>query len=228
MKRAAALVVLALSLAASPLAVTTGGGTEKTGPGTWALYTPSEVPWRDGPESLPAGAKVAVLEGDPSKDGFFTMRLLLPDGYRVAPHWHPKVERLTIISGTLNLGTGDRFDAAATKALPAGTYSSMPPKMTHFAWATGETMLQLSSIGPWQVIYVDPSDDPRKTLSPGSARDRAFRPLPSFPRDRPRPASVRIPAGTAPLRRRSGDASVNQALPRGLEQTLSRASTCCR
>src|SRR5438094_6718553 len=56
MKRAAALVVLALSLAASPLAVTTGGGTEKTGPGTWALYTPSEVPWRDGPESLPAGA----------------------------------------------------------------------------------------------------------------------------------------------------------------------------
>ena len=163
MKRAAALVVLALSLAASPLAVTTGGGTEKTGPGTWALYTPSEVPWRDGPESLPAGAKVAVLEGDPSKDGFFTMRLLLPDGYRVAPHWHPKVERLTIISGTLNLGTGDRFDAAATKALPGGTYSSMPPKMTHFAWATGETVLQLSSIGPWQVIYVDPSDDPRKT-----------------------------------------------------------------
>ena len=163
MKRAAALVVLALSLAASPLAVATGAGTEreKTPPGTWALYTPSEVPWRDGPESLPAGAKVAVLEGDPSKDGFFTMRLLLPDGYRVAPHWHPKVERLTIISGTLNLGTGDRFDAAATKALPAGTYSSMPPKMTHFAWATGETVLQLSSIGPWQVIYVDPSDDPR-------------------------------------------------------------------
>jgi len=125
------------------------------------LFDHGEIAWKAGPESLAPGAKVAILEGDPSKDGFFTMRLLLPDGYRVAPHWHPKVERLTIISGTLNLGTGDRFDATATRALPAGTYSSMPPKMTHFAWTTGETVLQLSSIGPWQVIYVDPADDPR-------------------------------------------------------------------
>jgi hypothetical protein len=129
--------------------------------GGWALYVPSDVSWQPGPSSLAPGAKIAILEGDPSKEGFFTMRLLLPDGYRVNPHWHPKVERLTIISGTLNLGTGDRFDAAATKPLPAGTYSSMPPKMTHFATTTGETVLQLSSIGPWQIIYVDPADDPR-------------------------------------------------------------------
>ena len=130
-------------------------------PASWALYVPSQVPWKPGPSSLAPGAKMAVLEGDPSTEGFFTMRLLLPDGYRVDPHWHPKTERLTIISGTLNLGTGDRFDATATKALPAGTYSSMPPKMTHFATTTGETILQLSSTGPWQVIYVDPADDPR-------------------------------------------------------------------
>jgi hypothetical protein len=129
--------------------------------GTWALHVPGGIAWQAGPESMPPGAKVAILEGDPAKDGIFTMRLLLPDGYRVAPHWHPKVERLTIISGTVNLGTGNRFDAAATKALPAGTYSSMPPKMTHFAWMTGETVLQLTSIGPWEVIYVDPADDPR-------------------------------------------------------------------
>jgi len=127
----------------------------------WNLYVPSEIPWEPGPSSLAPGAKMAVLEGDPTKEGFFTMRLLLPDGYRVNPHWHPQTERLTIISGTLNLGTGDRFDGAATKALPAGTYSSMPPRMTHFATTTGETILQLSSIGPWQVIYVDPADDPR-------------------------------------------------------------------
>jgi len=164
MKRFAALLLVAQSLSAGPLAVATGGDAahESNLHGPWTLYTPSEVPWSDGPESLPPGAKVAVLEGNPSKDGVFTMRLRLPDGYRVPPHWHPKVERLTILSGTLNLGTGDRFDAAATRALPAGTYSSMPPKMTHFAWATGETVLQLTSIGPWQVIYVDPSDDPRK------------------------------------------------------------------
>src|SRR5262245_61009486 len=162
MKRMAAVVVLLLAEATRLSVLGTSFATERTAVGTWALYVPSEIAWKEGPESLAPGAKMAVLEGDPAADGFFTIRLLLPDGYRVAPHWHPKVERLTIISGTLNLGTGDRFDAAATKALPAGTYSSMPPKMTHFAWMTGETVLQLSSIGPWQVIYVDPADDRRK------------------------------------------------------------------
>ena len=135
---------------------------DEAGAADWALYTPTDIRWTDAPPSLSPGAKMAILEGDPSKDGFFTMRLRLPDGYRVAPHWHPKAERLTIISGTVNLGTGDRFDPTATRPLPAGTYSSMPPKMTHFAWMTGETVLQLSSIGPWEVIYVDPADDPRK------------------------------------------------------------------
>jgi len=104
---------------------------------------------------------MAILEGDPAKEGFFTMRLKLPDGYRVLPHWHPRTERLTIIQGIVNLGTGDRFDTAATQTLPAGAYSSMPPKMTHFAWMRGETILQLSSIGPWEVVYVNPTDDPR-------------------------------------------------------------------
>jgi len=113
------------------------------------LVVPDRIVWRDAPSSLRPGAKMILLEGDPTKDGFFTMRLWLPDGYRVDPHWHPKAERLTIISGTLNLGMGDRFDPAAAQALPAGTYSSMPPGMTHFGWTTGPTVLQLSSIGPW-------------------------------------------------------------------------------
>jgi hypothetical protein len=128
----------------------------------WGLFEPDQIQWEDGPPSLLPGAKIAILDGDPTKDGFFTIRLKLPDGYRVMPHWHPMTERLTIIQGIVNLGTGDHFDAAATKPLPAGTYSSMPPKMTHFAWMTGESILQLSSIGPWEVIYVDPKDDPRK------------------------------------------------------------------
>jgi Domain of unknown function (DUF4437) len=160
MKRAAAVVLVVFAVAS--LSVRGASRAEEHAHGTWALYVPSEIPWKPGPSSLAPGAKMAILDGDPSKEGVFTMRLLLPDGYRVAPHWHPKVERLTIISGTLNLGTGDRFDATATKPLPAGTYSSMPPKMTHFATTTGETV-QLSSIGPWQVIYVDPADDPRTT-----------------------------------------------------------------
>ncbi len=127
----------------------------------WDLFKPDQIQWRDGPPSLLPGAKMAILEGDPAKEGFFTMRLKLPDGYRVLPHWHPRTERLTIIQGIVNLGTGDRFDTAATQTLPAGAYSSMPPKMPHFAWMRGETILQLSSIGPWQVVYVNPTDDPR-------------------------------------------------------------------
>src|SRR4029453_3449638 len=162
MKRIAGIVVVVLGGLASPFVPGAGLLAKDMLPsGTWALYVPGAIEWKAGPDSLAPGARMAVLEGDPSKDGFFTIRLLMPDGYRVAPHWHPKTERLTIISGTVNLGTGDRFDATATKALPAGTYSSMPPKMTHFAWMKGETVLQLSSIGPWQVIYVDPADDPR-------------------------------------------------------------------
>ena len=128
----------------------------------WALFTPDQIAWRDGPPSLLPGAKMAILEGDPSKEGLFTMRLKLPDGFRVFPHWHPKTERLTVIQGIVNLGTGNRLDGGATQALAAGTYSSMPPKMTHFAWMKGETILQLSSMGPWEVVYVNPTDDPRQ------------------------------------------------------------------
>ncbi len=127
----------------------------------WMLYAPAGIQWKAS-DSLPPGAMVAVLEGDPSKDGFFTMRIKMPDGYRVPPHWHSMQERVTVISGVLNLGHGGTFDPTATKALGAGTYSSMPGGMQHFAYMTGETVLQLSTMGPWTVTYVHPEDDPRK------------------------------------------------------------------
>src|SRR5262245_41806929 len=126
----------------------------------WLLLEPTEITWRAA-ENLPPGAMVAVLEGDPASEGFFTMRIKMADGYRVPPHWHSRPERVTVVSGVLNLGTGDRFDASATKALPAGTYSSMPPGMTHFGWMSGETVLQLTTLGPWTITYVNPDDDPR-------------------------------------------------------------------
>src|SRR5262249_18761884 len=103
----------------------------------WELFKPDRIAWKDGPPSLLPGAKMAILEGDPAKEGFFTMRLKMPDGYRVLPHWHPRTERLTILQGVVNLGTGDRFEGGATEPLSAGTYSSMPPKMVHFAWMKG-------------------------------------------------------------------------------------------
>jgi len=126
----------------------------------WLLYDPTTIKWVPA-ENLPPGAMVAVLEGDPSKEGLFTMRIRMPNGYQVPPHSHSRQERVTVISGNLNLGTGNAFNANATKLLPAGTYSSMPPGMTHFAWMSGDTVLQLTTIGPWTITYVNPNDDPR-------------------------------------------------------------------
>jgi hypothetical protein len=129
--------------------------------GEMGFYAPAEVTWKDGPGSLPAGAKFAVLEGDPAKEGPFVMRLWLPDGFRIPPHWHPKVERVTVISGTFNLGMGEKFDQSATREMTAGTFGFWPAGMRHFAWAKGETVLQLHGTGPWAVTYVNPADDPR-------------------------------------------------------------------
>ena len=127
-----------------------------------AIHPPERIKWQDGPASLPPGAKFAVLEGDPAKEGFFTMRISMPDGYKIPPHTHPKVEHVTVISGTFNFGMGDKFDQTATQEMPAGTFGFWPAGMKHFAWAKGETVLQLHGIGPWTIEYVNPADDPRK------------------------------------------------------------------
>src|SRR5690242_19731643 len=86
------------------------------------IHTPDKIQWKPGPPSLPPGAKMAALEGDPSKEGPFTMRISLPDGYSIPPHIHPAVEHITVISGTFNFGMGDKFDKSATQAMPAGSF----------------------------------------------------------------------------------------------------------
>ena len=127
-----------------------------------AIHTPDHIQWKDGPASLPPGAKMAVLEGDPAKEGLFTMRVSLPDGYSIPPHLHPAVEHVTVISGTFNFGMGEKFDKSATQPLPAGTFGYWPAGMKHFAWVKGETVVQLHGMGPWGIQYVNPADDPRK------------------------------------------------------------------
>jgi len=126
------------------------------------LYTADKIKWQEGPPSLPKGAMIAVLEGNPDREGPFVFRAKLPDGYRVPPHVHPKTERITVISGTLNIGMGDKFDEKATKAMTSGTYGHWPAGMKHFVWAKGETVLQFHGMGPWSIQYVNPGDDPRK------------------------------------------------------------------
>jgi quercetin dioxygenase-like cupin family protein len=132
------------------------------GPERHLIYLPADVEWRDGPGSFEAGASFAVLEGDPSEPGVFTMRIRMPDGFVIAPHWHPNVERVTVLSGTFRVGSGEVVDHAAARPLQAGSYFSFPPEMRHYAIAEGETVIQLTSVGPWEINYVDPDDDPRR------------------------------------------------------------------
>jgi rhodanese-related sulfurtransferase len=126
------------------------------------LFSPRELKWVDGPPLLPMGAKIAVLEGDPSKKGPFVFRIKVPDGYQIPPHTHPKIERVTVISGTFHIGMGDTFDAKATKAMPTGTYGHWPAGMKHFVWVQGETIVQFHGDGPWIINYLNPADNPRK------------------------------------------------------------------
>lgn len=131
------------------------------------LITPDQIKWGPAPPALPRGAQLAVLEGDPSKSGaLFTIRAKLPDGYIVPPHWHPTDERVVVIQGTLGMGLGEKFDQAAGRELPVGSYASMPQGVRHFAWAKGETVIQVSAMGPFEINYVNPADDPRKTPKP--------------------------------------------------------------
>jgi hypothetical protein len=125
------------------------------------IYPATAIKWTEGPPSLPKGAKIAILEGDLAKQEPFVFRVKLPDGYRIAPHLHPKPERVTVIAGTLNIGMGDQFDETKLKPMQAGTYGTWPAGMKHFATVKGETILQLHGIGPWSIQYVNPADDPR-------------------------------------------------------------------
>lgn len=129
--------------------------------GKFEIFPINKIEWKPGPSSLPKGAQIAVLEGDPSKEGPFVFRVKVPDGYRIPLHTHPKTERVTVISGTFNIGMGDMVDDMATRAMPAGTYGYWEAGMKHFVRATGETVVQFHGMGPWSINYVNPKDDPR-------------------------------------------------------------------
>ena len=136
-------------------------------PAGWAqshdhrMITPNDLKWSDVP-SLPAGAKIAVIEGPMNEAVPFTIRLKFPANYRLPAHWHPAVERVTVLSGTFHMGMGDKLDTAKSMAVAAGSMMIMQPKTNHFAWTGEETIVQLNGTGPWGITYVNPSDDPRK------------------------------------------------------------------
>ena len=124
------------------------------------MISPNDLQWSDVP-SLPPGAKIAVIEGPMNEAVPFTVRLKLPADYKVPAHWHPAIEHVTVISGTFNMGTGDKLDQSKTTPLSVGSVAIMQPKTSHFAWTKEETIIQAHGVGPWAVNYVNPADDPR-------------------------------------------------------------------
>lgn len=127
------------------------------------LLSPQDIQWGAAPPVLPSGAEAAVLFGDPSKEGLFALRLKVPAGYAIPPHTHPVDEVVTVVSGTFKLGMGETADPGAATAFPAGSFFALPPGTAHFAYADEETVVQITTNGPWGLTYVNPEDDPRKT-----------------------------------------------------------------
>ena len=125
------------------------------------IATPGDLRWGD-VASLPPGAQIAVIEGKMNEKGPITARIKLPADYRIPAHWHPGVERVTVLSGTFNYGMGDKLEPQKTRALGPGSVVVMQPKMNHFVWTKDETVFQLNVVGPWAINYVNPADDPRK------------------------------------------------------------------
>jgi quercetin dioxygenase-like cupin family protein len=126
------------------------------------LVTPSEIQWGRGPAVLPAGIQGAILYGDPTKEGLFSMRFKLPKGYRVPPHTLSKAGLFTVISGTFRIGMGEQADPNKTIAMPAGSFIALAPGTPHFVAVDEETVVQLNNIGPWVITYIDAKDDPRQ------------------------------------------------------------------
>lgn len=124
------------------------------------MLSPADLKWIDGPPVLP-GAKMVVMEGDLKAAGPFTMRIKIPTDSKLAPHWHPAIEHVTVLSGTFNLGMGETFDPSKAMALKAGSFFVIPPKAPHFAVIKEETVIQVHGVGPWGLTFVNPADDPR-------------------------------------------------------------------
>ena len=157
---AAALVAFPVGLAAQDARKSSG---QNDAGMSHSIIVPDAVKWGPAPPFMPPGVQIAVMLGDPAKKGIFIIRGKMPDGYTIPPHWHNTRENVTVLSGTFNVGMGDKLDKSVGQALTPGGFFSAPPRMSHFAWATGETVVEVTGMGPLDFKYVDSKDDPSKT-----------------------------------------------------------------
>jgi quercetin dioxygenase-like cupin family protein len=127
------------------------------------VVQPDSLKWTAAPPVLPKGAQIAVLYGDPDKAGPFVFRLKFPAGYKVAAHTHPNDYDVTVLSGTMYLGMGDKLDPARGQVLNTGGYLHLPKGAHHYEWSPEDTVIQLSGVGPVGMTYLNPADDPTNT-----------------------------------------------------------------
>ena len=118
------------------------------------------VKWGPAPPIFPSGAKFTVVDGDPAAKGNVTVRLKLPAGYKIAPHWHPTDEHVTVLAGEFSIGMGDTLDESKGVTLTAGGYGVAPANMHHYAWTKSGATVQVHMMGPFTLTYVNPADDP--------------------------------------------------------------------
>lgn len=118
--------------------------------------------WGKVPPVFPKGAQLAVVSGDPGKNGLYVVRLRMPPGYEIPAHHHPTAEYVTVLSGKFHIGMGDKLDQGRGQELRAGGFAEAPPGMNHYAWASSETVIQVHGQGPFALTYVNPADDPSR------------------------------------------------------------------
>ena len=121
----------------------------------------AKLTWGPAPPFLPAGARFALVSGDPGKTGPFEIQLDMPSGYVIPPHTHPTAETVTVKSGHFVYGMGDKIDKKSEKTMTAGQGGTLPPNQAHWAHAKGRTVVAVSGNGPFAITYVNPTEDPR-------------------------------------------------------------------
>ncbi len=147
------ILLCAFFVAAAPLAALAGDDK--------MAVQPSTLKWGPAPPGFPPGMQSAVISGDPSKAGPYVVRSKVPAGYKVMPHTHPADENVTVLSGTAHIAMGDKFDPKKGETVRAGAFFTAKQGMPHYFWATSPVVVQVHGVGPFEIKYVNPADDPR-------------------------------------------------------------------
>ena len=165
---AVCLLLAAAAMAQAPPAKQTAAEKKSGGAAGSGVVMPGAEQWMDAPAAALVGTpsvemggtvKIAVLQGDPMTAGrSYTVRLSCTDGTKIAPHWHPTTENVTVIKGAFLLGMGAKWDDATMKEVPVGGFASAPAQMRHYAECKGDSILQVNGIAPFVVNFVGPDD----------------------------------------------------------------------